>query len=555
VKPIWQKRYAPETSHSIDPDQINSIADLFDSSVKKFASLPAYRNMGAEISFKDLDDLSRDMASYFQNTCGLKKGDRVVIQMPNLIQYPIALFGALRAGLTIVNANPLYTAREMRHQFKDSGAKAIVILANFAHNLAEIIQDTDIEHVVVTELGDQLGWPKSLLINLAVKYLKKMVPPFDLPGHHSFYEALDLGRQGTLKPVPRASDDIAFLQYTGGTTGVAKGAMLTHRNMIANMLQISEWMKPRMKEGEETIITALPLYHIFSLTLNCLSFMYRGGCNLLVTNPKDIPAFIKLLKKEHYTVFAGVNTLFNALMNHPDFDQVDFSKLKLSVAGGMALQKAVAEKWSTRTKTLIIEGYGLTETSPVVCCNPIHGGDKVGTIGLPVPSTDIRLVDENDRDVEGGESGELLVKGPQVMKGYWQRPDETAKVMLDGWLRTGDVAQIDDDGFLKIVDRKKDMILVSGFNVYPNEVEDVVAAHPAVLEVAAVGEPDEKSGEVVKLFVVKRTEVTTEVLIQYCRENLVNYKVPKSIEFRKELPKTNVGKILRRELRTKTRGA
>jgi long-chain acyl-CoA synthetase len=404
--------------------------------------------------------------------------------------------------------------------------------------------------VVVTELGDQLGWPKSLIVNSVVKYIKRMVPKYNLPDHHSFYEALDLGHDHDLTAVELSGDDLAFLQYTGGTTGVSKGAMLTHRNMIANMLQISEWMKPLLKEGEETIITALPLYHIFSLTVNCLSFMYRGCANLLVTNPKDIPSFIKLLKKEHYTVFSGVNTLFNALMNHPDFDQIDFKKLKLSVAGGMALQRPVAEKWKQRTKTPIVEGYGLTEASPVVCCNPIHGEDRVGTIGLPVPSTDVKLVDDIGQEVPQGQAGELCVKGPQVMKGYWNRPDETEKIMLGEWLRTGDVAEMDKDGFFKIVDRKKDMILVSGFNVYPNEIEEIVATHEAVSEVAAIGHPDEKSGEVVKIVVVARTEVSADSLIEHCRKNLVAYKVPKYVEFRKELPKTNVGKILRRALRS-----
>ncbi len=549
MEKIWLKSYSPETSASIDPDQFQSIIDLFDTSVKKFADKPSYRCMGSQIDFKELDDLSRDFASYLQNVAGLKKGDRIVIQMPNLIQYPVVMFGALRAGCIVVNTNPLYTSREMLHQFKDSGAKAIVILANFAHLLEEVIDQTDIETVVITEIGDMLGWPKSLIVNSVVKYVKKMVPKYHIPNHHGFYEALDLGAEKKFTPVPMASSDLAFLQYTGGTTGVAKGAMLTHRNIIANMLQISEWMKPKLVDGEETIVTALPLYHVFSLTVNCLSFMYKGGCNLLITNPKDIPGFIKTLKSEHYTVMTGVNTLYNALMHHPQFKDIQFKNLKLSVAGAMALQKAVSEAWIAKTKTPLMEGYGLTEASPVVSCNPIDGRSRVGTIGLPLPSTDVKLMDEVGNECTGDQAGELCVKGPQVMQGYWQRPDETQKVLHEGWLRTGDIAQVDADGFFKIVDRKKDMILVSGFNVYPNEVEDVMATHPAVLEVAAVGVPDEHSGEVVKLFVVKKADVSKEDLVAFARKHLVGYKVPKQVEFREQLPKTNVGKILRRALR------
>lgn len=550
MEKIWFKSYSKNVAQSINAEQYNSILDLFHESIKKYPQRVAYTNMGAELTFEELDQLSRDFAAFLQNKAGLKKGDRIAIQMPNLIQYPIVLFGALRAGLIVVNTNPLYTAREMKHQFTDSGAKAIVILANFAKTLQEVLPETGIETIVVTEIGDMLGFPKSLIVNSVVKYLKKMVPAYDIPNALSFFEALDIGAESQHTPVDMKGDDIAFLQYTGGTTGVAKGAMLTHKNMIANMLQISEWMKPLLHEGEETVVTALPLYHIFSLTVNCLSFMKIGGTNLLVTNPKDIPAFIKLLKKPNYTVMTGVNTLFNALMNHPDFTSIDFKKLKLSVAGGMALQKAVAERWKTLTQTPIVEGYGLTEASPVVSCNPIDGHDKVGTIGLPLPSTDIRFIDDNNQDAKPGEPGELCVKGPQVMKGYWQRPDETDKVLLHGgWLKTGDVAAIDSEGYLKIVDRKKDMILVSGFNVYPNEVEDIVASHSQVAEVAAVGVPDEKSGEVVKIFVVKKGAVTADDLIDHCRKNLVGYKVPKFVEFRTELPKTNVGKILRRALR------
>lgn len=530
----------------VSPDQYSSIVQLFEESIKKFQDRTAYINMGASITFNDLDIQSRNFASFLQNQ-GLKKGDRIALQMPNILQYPIALFGALRAGLIVVNTNPLYTPREMSHQFKDSGAKAIVIVANFACHLQDIIKDTDIKTVVVTEIGDLMGFPKSLIVNFVLKYVKKMVPSFHLPQKISFREALKIGSQKRPDPVSLKNSDIAFLQYTGGTTGVSKGAVLTHRNIIANMQQISEWMKPLLKENSETIITALPLYHIFSLTLNCLSFMKIGGTNLLVTNPKDIPAFIELLKNQNYTVFAGVNTLFNALMNHPEFNSINFSKLKISVAGAMALQKVVAERWMKLTKTPVVEGYGLTEASPVICCNPIDGTDRVGTIGMPVPSTDIMLLGEDGKEAD---VGELCAKGPQVMQGYWQRPDETEKVIFNGgWLRTGDIAARDKDGFFKIVDRKKDMILVSGFNVYPNEIEDVVSMHPAVLEVAAIGVPDEHSGEVVKIFVVKKALITEDELLEHCRKNLVGYKIPKHIEFIKELPKTNVGKILRRALR------
>jgi long-chain acyl-CoA synthetase len=545
----WINSYPKGVPQEINPDSIRSVVDLLDESVKKYSNRVAFRNMGVDLTYSELDQLSTDMASFFQNKAGLKKGDRVIIQMPNLIQYPIVLFGALRAGLIIVNTNPLYTSREMLHQFNDSGATAIVILANFAHMLEEILPQTKIKTVVVTQIGDQLGFPKSLIINSVVKYIKKMVPAYTLKGHFSFYEALDIGASAKLKPVPVSNTDLAFLQYTGGTTGVSKGAELTHRNVIANMLQIAAWMKPLLKEGQETIITALPLYHIFSLTVNCLSFMYLGNTNLLVTNPKDIPGFIKLLRTEKYTVFAGVNTLFNALMNHPDFTKINFSQLKISVAGATALQKAVADRWKDLTKTPIVEGYGLTETSPVACCNPIDGTDRLGTVGLPVPSTLVALKDESGNFSKEGERGEICVQGPQVMRGYWQRPEETANAIKNGWLHTGDVGVFDSQGFLKIVDRIKDMILVSGFNVYPNEVEDVVTRHPKVLEAAAVGVPDDKTGEAIKLFVVKKGEVTEDEIIAFCRKDLVAYKVPKQIAFKTELPKTNVGKILRRALR------
>lgn len=556
MKQTWFKSYPDGVNYEINPDAYQSITEMFNESVSKYKDAVAYTNMGVHITYGELDESARDFAAFLQNHVGLKKGDRIAIQLPNLIQYPIALFGALRAGLIVVNTNPLYTAREMKHQFNDSGARAIIILANFAHTLEEILPETKIEKVVVTQIGDMLGFPKSLLVNFVLKYIKKMVPAYNLPSAISFFEALDIGAQEKFVAPIIQPEDLAFLQYTGGTTGVAKGAMLTHRNMVANVLQIGEWMKKNLVELKETVVTPLPLYHIFSLTVNCLSFMRIGARNILITNPKDIPAFIKVLSQRNYTVLTGVNTLFNALMNHPQFTSIDFKKLKISVAGGMALQKAVAERWKKLTQTPLVEGYGLTESSPVVCCNPIDGSDRVGTIGLPLPSTEIRFVDDNDADSPIGEPGELCVRGPQVMKGYWQRPDETQKVMLNGgWLKTGDVAVFDPDGFLKIVDRKKDMILVSGFNVYPNEIEDVVASHSQVAEVAAVGVADEKSGEVVKIFVVKKGEVSQEDLIAHCRKNLVGYKIPKYIEFRSELPKTNVGKILRRALRDEVKNA
>jgi long-chain acyl-CoA synthetase len=546
----WFQSYPKDSAHEINPEEYTSIVDLFEKSIDKYRQKIAYRCMGAALSYDELDKQSAQFASYLQNHCGLKKGDRVAIQMPNLIQYPIALFGALRAGMVVVNTNPLYTAREMKFQFKDSGVKAIVLLANFAHMLDEVVHETDIKHVVVAEIGDMMGFPKRYIVNAVVKYIKKMVPPYKLPGHISFHQSLALGSSKIHSTPSLTVHDIAFLQYTGGTTGVSKGAVLTHRNMLANMLQIREWMKGQLKDGEETIVTALPLYHIFSLTVNALAFMRNGATNLLITNPKDIPAFIKTLKTEHYTVLTGVNTLYNALMNHKDFNQINFSKVKISVAGGMALQKAVAERWMKLTKTKLVEGYGLTEASPVVCCNPIDGRDRVGTIGMPLPSTDIRLLDDDGIEVAEGQPGELCVKGPQVMQGYWNRPDETAKILnRDGWLKTGDVAVMEPDGYFKIVDRKKDMIIVSGFNVYPNEIEDVVASHPAIAEVAAVGIPDDKSGEVVKIFVVKKAHVTEQEIIEHCKTGLTGYKIPKAVEFRKELPKTNVGKILRRALR------
>lgn len=556
MEKIWLSHYPKGVNYEIEPERYNTVNDLFEETCRKFRDHSAFINMGSEMSFEELYHLSLDFASFLQNKCGLQKGDRIAIQMPNLLQYPIVLFGALQAGLTIVNTNPLYTEREMEHQFVDSEAKAIVIFANSAHHLEKILHKTKIETVVVTEIGDLLGFPKSFIVNAAIKYVKKMVPPYNLPNSFSFFEALDEGAAHRFKPVDVMAEDLAFLQYTGGTTGVSKGAMLTHRNIISNMLQIAEWMKPRLIPGDEVAILALPLYHIFSLTVNSLAIMFFGGTNIMITNPRDIGDFVKTLRKNRFTLFTGLNTLFNALMHHPDFDKIDFSELKVSVAGGMALQTSVAKMWAEKTKTLIVEGYGLTETSPVACCNPIDGTDRVGTIGLPLPSTEISLRDDNFQEVKLGERGEICIRGPQVMRGYWNNESETAQVLTrDGWMKTGDVGIMDNDGFIKIVDRKKDMILVSGFNVYPNEVEDVVAMNPKVLEVAAVGVPDEHSTEAVKIFVVKKDQsLTQEELIAHCKKYLTGYKLPKHIEFRTELPKTNVGKILRRALRDEVQG-
>jgi long-chain acyl-CoA synthetase len=548
---IWLKNYPPGIPTEIDITRYHDIMGVLDEAVKKFSAKPAFTNMGATYTFGELDKKVSLFTSFLQHELGLKKGDRIAIQMPNLLQYPIVLFAALRAGLIVVNTNPLYTAKEMRHQFKDSGAKAIVILANFASLLEEVIKDTDIQSVVVTEIGDQLPFPKSLLVNTVVKHVKKMVPAYHLPQAYSFKKAMEIGAQKPSVPVELKRSDTAFLQYTGGTTGVSKGAELTHQNIIGNMLQIVSWLRPLFKEGEEVILTALPLYHIFSLTVNCMALMTYGAHNILITNPKDIPGFIKTMRTTPFTVMTGVNTLFNALMNNSDFSKIDFSKVKISVAGAMALQKTVAERWQKLTGTKIFEGYGLTEASPVICCNPIFNNlDQVGTIGMPLPSTEVKLIDDDGKEVELGKEGEVCARGPQIMKGYYNRPDETAKVFDGDWLKTGDIGVQLPDGFFKIVDRKKDMILVSGFNVYPNEVEDAIASHPGVLEVAVIGVPNEHSGEVVKAFVVKKDPSLTEAqVIEHSRKSLTGYKVPKSVEFRTELPKTNVGKILRRALR------
>ncbi|MEK2688550.1 AMP-binding protein [Bdellovibrio sp. GT3] len=551
MEKIWIKNYPAGIGPEINPNEYQSLIEIYDEAIRKFPSNKAFTNMGVSLTFTELDQQVNKFASFLQNELKLKKGDRIAIQMPNVLQFPVAAFAALRVGLTIVNTNPLYTAKEMQHQFKDSGAKAIVILANFANHLQEIIKDTQIESVVITELADLFPTPKRILVNSVVKYIKKMVPAYNIPQAYTFRQALELGAMRPHQNVASSHDDLAFLQYTGGTTGVAKGAMLTHKNVISNMMQIRAWMSPKLEEGKEIVIAALPLYHIFALTVNCLAFLKMGAENILITNPKDIPGFVKELKKRPFTALTGVNTLFNALMNNPEFSTIDFKSVKISVAGAMTLQKTVTEKWMGITKSSIVEGYGLTEASPVVSCNPIDGTDRVGTIGLPMPSTDVKLVDEDGKEVAMGEAGELVCRGPQVMKGYWNRDDETAAVLsADGWLKTGDIATVDNDGFFKIVDRKKDMILVSGFNVYPNEVEEVIASHPGVLEVAAIGVPDEHSGEIVKVVIVKKDpNLTPEEVIAHARKSLTGYKAPKLVEFRTELPKTNVGKILRRALR------
>lgn len=548
---IWLKEYPQGVPAEVDINQYRSLKDIIEQSCQKFRDLPAFTNMGATLTYGDVDQQSCYFAAYLQKVLGLKKGERVAIMMPNLLQYPIALFGVLRAGLTVVNVNPLYTPRELEHQLQDSGARAIVILENFAHTLEQVLDKTPVKTVITTRIGDMLPFPKSKIVNFVVKYLKKMVPSWNIPGAISFKRALNEGKWQTLENVEVDHDSIAFLQYTGGTTGVSKGAVLTNRNMVANMQQAHAWLGTMLEEGRETIITALPLYHIFSLTANCLVFMKIGGSNVLITNPRDLPNFVKELGKHKFTAITGVNTLFNALLNTPGFDRLDFSSLKLTLGGGMAVQRAVAERWKQVTGVPLIEAYGLTETSPAACINPLTLKDYNGSIGVPIPSTEVSIRDDDGREVPLGEVGEICVRGPQVMHEYWNRPDETAKVFLDdGWLRTGDMARMDEKGYVYIVDRKKDMILVSGFNVYPNEIEGVVVTHPGVLEAAAIGVPDEHSGEVVKIVVVKKDpNLTEEELIDFCREQLTAYKVPKYVEFRKELPKTNVGKILRRALR------
>ena len=547
----WLKHYQPGVPHEINLSTYASVAEIFDVACRRYQSAPSFHCMGTSISYEDLHSYATQFGSYLVNDLKLAKGSRIAIMMPNLLQYPIVLFGALKAGMIVVNVNPLYTPRELEHQLIDSGAEAIVIVENFAHTLQAVIKKTKVKHVILTSIGEMHSLIKRNILDFVIRNVKKMVPPFELAQSIRLREALSLGARKDFVPAKLSHDDIAFLQYTGGTTGVSKGAMLTHGNIVANVLQAGAWVHPIMSDGREIVITALPLYHIFSLTANCLLFMAIGGKNILITNPRDVAGFIKELRKHRFSAFTGINTLFNALLNHSDFATLDFSNFKLALGGGMAVQKAVADKWNKTTGVVLIQAYGLTETSPAVAINPMNASAFTGAIGLPISSTDVRILDDQENEMPLGQAGELCVRGPQVMSGYWNRPDETAKVMTaDGWLKTGDIATCDEEGLLRIVDRKKDMILVSGFNVYPNEIEDVVALHPKVLEVAAVGVPNEKSGEVVKVFVVKKQEnLTEDEVIAHCREQLTGYKVPKYVEFRHDLPKTNVGKILRRELK------
>lgn len=552
---IWLKSYPPGMSADVTWSEFKSVGELFENSCTKFAARPAFHCMGKTLSFGEIDRMSRDFAAWVQAK-GLAKGARVAIMMPNCLQYPIALFGTLRAGYTVVNVNPLYTARELEHQLKDSGAEAIVILENFAHTLEEVLPRVPVKHIAVAALGDLLG-VKGQIVNFVVRNVKKMVPAFELPDAERFNAVLKAGAGLPMNPFELGHGDLAFLQYTGGTTGVSKGAMLTHENILANIAQTEGVLVQGLGGETPVIITALPLYHIFSLTVNCLLMAKLGGMNILITNPRDIPAFVKELGKHRYNMITGVNTLYNAFLNNPEFHKLDFSHVKLCVGGGMAVQKAVAERWKQVTGKVLLEGYGLTETSPVATINPPSLPEFRGSIGLPAPSTMIEIRDDDNRPVPLGQPGEICIKGPQVMKGYWQRPDETAKAIdQGGFLHTGDVGVMDPEGYIRIVDRKKDMILVSGFNVYPNEIEQVVAMHPGVLEVAAIGVPDEHSGEVPKLFIVKKDPaLTAEAVLEFCKDRLTGYKRPKYVEFRTELPKTNVGKILRRALRDEKKAA
>lgn len=548
MEKYWFNRYPPGTPSEIIVDSTATLTSLLEQSCARFASLPAFHNWGTTLTYAELERRSRRFAAYLQSS-GFRKGDRIALMLPNLLQYPVALFGALRAGLIVVNTNPLYTPRELEHQLKDSGASAIVVLANFAHVLQKVVGRTDVRHVIVTQLGDMLHFPKGIAINWAARKLRKLVPPYHLQGAVTFKKALAAGATSDFTPPPIGGSDVAFLQYTGGTTGVAKAAMLSHTNMISNLEQASAMWRSVIEDGREIIITPLPLYHVFCLTCNCLTFVKHGGLNVLITNPRDIAGLIAELKHWKFSFISGVNTLYRALLEHPGFRQLDFSKLKLGIAGGMALHQAVADQWSSITHRPLIEGYGLTECSPVVSCN-LPESRRVGTVGIPLPSTEISIRSA-DRELAIAEEGELCVRGPQVMSGYWNMPEETAKVLdREGWLSTGDIAVMDADGFLRIVDRKKDMIIVSGFKVFPNEVEDVLGMHSSVVDVGVVGVPDERSGQAVKAFVVIRENETVSVerLRDFCRERLTAYKVPKYIEFRPSLPKSNVGKVLRRAL-------
>jgi long-chain acyl-CoA synthetase len=552
MEKIWLRNYPAGVPADINPDELPSLQALATRSLEKFADRPAYTMMDRTVSYAELDRLSRAFAAYLQQVAGLKKGDRIAMMLPNVLQYPVALVGAFRAGLTVTNTNPLYTPRELEHQLRDSGARAIVILENFAHTLEEVIGETSVDTVIVTGIGDLFPFPKSLLVNFVLRHVKKQVPEYSLPGSVGFVEALSKGKYENLEPVALDHEDVAFLQYTGGTTGVSKGAVLTHRNMCANVLQTEAWMGPSLRGQSEqmVLISALPLYHIFSLQ-GCLTFLRLGAHNVLIPNPRDFPGFVKELGKYRYTFFAGVNTLFNALLNTPGFDRLDFSALKVSLGGGMAVQRAVAERWRQVTGCTLTQAWGLTETSPGACINPLDATEFNGSIGLPISSTVITIRDDDGNVLPVRQSGEICVEGPQVMRGYWNRQDETDKVLIDGRiLRTGDIGYMDENGFVFIEDRKKDMILVSGFNVYPNEVEGVAVTHPGVLEVAAVAQADERAGEVVALFVVRKDpSLTEDAVIEHCRKELTGYKVPKRVYFRDELPKTNVGKILRRELK------
>ena len=547
---IWLKSYPAGIPADISTDHCPSLVALVEEACRKYAERTAFISMGQELSYAELDARSREFAGWLQAR-GLGKGDRVALMMPNLLQYPVALVGALRAGCVVVNCNPLYTPRELEHQLKDSGATAIVIVENFAHTLEQVIARTAVRHVVVTPMGEMLGFPKGLLVNLVVRHVKKMVPAWSLPEAVNFAAALAEGRRAEQKSVLLGHDDLAFLQYTGGTTGVSKGAMLSHGNITANVLQAHAWIRPVIRDGQECIVTALPLYHIFALTANCLTFIMAGARNLLIANPRDIPGFVKEWGRYPVSVATGVNTLFNALLNDPGFAKLDFSPMRITLGGGMAVQSAVADRWRAITGGPLLQAYGLTETSPAATINPLDLDSFNGSIGLPIPSTEVSIRDDHGHEVERGQVGEICIRGPQVMKGYWKRPEETALVMTpDGFLRTGDMGYIDAGGFVFLVDRKKDMILVSGFNVYPNEVEEAVARHPGVRDVAAIGVADDRSGEAVKIFVVKKDPaLTAEALIEHCRGELTGYKVPRQVEFRDDLPRTNVGKILRRALK------
>jgi len=549
VEKIWLKRYPEGMPETIDPEHYHSLLDLFEKSFADYSDLPAFTNMGKVLTYSELDSATKRVASYIQNDLGLKKGDKVAVMMPNLLQTPVTILGILRAGCVVVNVNPLYTVRELEHQLNDSESSAIFILANFADTLEKALPKTNVKYIVVTQVGDMVGGLKKHIVNFVVKHVKKMVPSYSLPNVTKFADTL-AGNEASYKKPDVDLNDLAFLQYTGGTTGVSKGAMLSHGNMVGNLEQVSGCLDNVLDRGKEVVITALPLYHIFALTANCLTFMKYGGLNVLITNPRDMPGFVKELAQHKFTAVTGVNTLFNGLLNTPGFAELDFSSLKMSLGGGMAVQRPVAEKWQAVTKTKLMEGYGLTECAPLVTVSPYDLEGYNGSIGLPAPSTDIKLMLENGEEAAKGEPGELWVKGPQVMQGYYNRPDATAECLKDGWFATGDIATYDDEGFFYIVDRKKDMIIVSGFNVFPNEIEEVVAMHDGVLEVAAIGIPHEVSGEQVKVFVVKKDQSLTEKdIIKHCRDNLTNYKVPKLVEFRDELPKTNVGKILRRALK------